>query len=236
MLLSQFVVSAVLAATSLLAPATPVSNVRGYGQIDEAIYNAAVDHTDSYDALIQTTRGSIDSYWGAQFSHAKKPRKYSAPGVSWLNEAGGTATGCGNLEAIDATNEAAFYCFHDKVMYLDSTFLQFIDADYGKMGVIAVMAHEEGHHIQNLLGIHPATSRQAELQADCIAGSYLHWLSQSPDGAEVNLDVLKAQFNDAGDPAGVPANAKNAHGQGWERAASLEKGWTRGPAACSLPL
>ena len=85
-----------------------------------------------------------------------------------------------------------FYCPADRKVYLDTTFFQRVETSFrgceGKACEFAqayVIAHEVGHHVQNLLGILPKVQRmraawsktqanhmpvQVELQADCFAG------------------------------------------------------------------
>jgi uncharacterized protein len=94
-----------------------------------------------------------------------------------------TSTGCGEASA----ETGPFYCPIDSKVYLDLDFLQQLEQQLGIHGDFAeayVIAHEYGHHIQNLLGIndevqqaqqqHPsdanALSIRLELQADCLAG------------------------------------------------------------------
>ncbi|MCV3206902.1 zinc metallopeptidase [Mesorhizobium sp. YC-39] len=89
-----------------------------------------------------------------------------------------------------------FYCPGDHKVYLDTTFFQQLDRQFGASGDFAqayVIAHEVGHHVQNLTGILPKfnqmrqqmgeaeanhMSMQVELQADCFAGVWAHFTAQ----------------------------------------------------------
>ncbi|CAN7565591.1 KPN_02809 family neutral zinc metallopeptidase [Mesorhizobium sp. LjNodule214] len=89
-----------------------------------------------------------------------------------------------------------FYCPGDHKVYLDMTFFQQLDQQFGASGEFArayVIAHEVGHHVQNLTGILPKfnkmrqgmseadanhMSMQVELQADCFAGVWAHFTAQ----------------------------------------------------------
>jgi uncharacterized protein len=89
-----------------------------------------------------------------------------------------------------------FYCPSDHKVYLDMTFFQQLDQQFGASGEFArayVVAHEVGHHVQNLTGILPKfnkmrqgmsgadanhMSMQVELQADCFAGVWAHFTAQ----------------------------------------------------------
>ena len=92
--------------------------------------------------------------------------------------------------ACGEANEASgpFYCPGDRKVYLDMNFFNQLSRDFGASGDFAdayVVAHEVGHHVQNLLGILPKFNKmrqsmsevdankmsvQVELQADCFAG------------------------------------------------------------------
>ena len=96
----------------------------------------------------------------------------------------GTQTACGTGQAA----MGPFYCPQDRKVYLDLSFYEDMRKQLGASGDAAfayVIAHEVGHHVQNLLGILPqvnqaqqgASAKQAnalsvklELQADCFAG------------------------------------------------------------------
>lgn len=89
-----------------------------------------------------------------------------------------------------------FYCPGDRKVYLDMTFFQQLDQQFGASGEFArayVIAHEVGHHVQNLTGImgkfnqmrqgmSEADANQLsvriELQADCFAGVWAHYTAQ----------------------------------------------------------
>ncbi|MBX2811433.1 MAG: zinc metallopeptidase [Myxococcales bacterium] len=99
-----------------------------------------------------------------------------------------TPTACG----LGAAATGPFYCPGDKKAYIDLSFFQTLSERLGAPGDFArayVLAHEVGHHVQNLQGtsrrVHQApSSRQKgaqglsvrlELQADCFAGAWAHY-------------------------------------------------------------
>ncbi|MET3592356.1 putative metalloprotease [Mesorhizobium shonense] len=89
-----------------------------------------------------------------------------------------------------------FYCPGDRKVYLDMTFFQQLDQQFGASGEFArayVIAHEVGHHVQNLTGIMQKFNQmrqsmgeaeanqmsvRVELQADCFAGVWAHYTAQ----------------------------------------------------------
>ena len=96
-------------------------------------------------------------------------------------------TGCGT----ESAQVGPFYCPADGTVYLDLSFFREMEKKYGVKGDFSqafVVAHELGHHIQNLTGVssqvaqlsqqYPAQANQlsirAELQADCYAGVWAH--------------------------------------------------------------
>ena len=102
-----------------------------------------------------------------------------------------TSSGCGRAEA--ATGP--FYCPADEKVYIDLGFYDELQRRFGAPGQFAqayVLAHELGHHVQNLLGIERKVrnlqgqspgarnelSVRLELQADCLAGVWAHSTQQ----------------------------------------------------------
>jgi uncharacterized protein len=98
-----------------------------------------------------------------------------------------TQSGCGSAES--ATGP--FYCPGDEKVYIDLEFYDELKRRFGAPGEFAqayVLAHEIGHHVQNILGIerrvqgnsHGANSASVhlELQADCFAGIWAHSTQQ----------------------------------------------------------
>ena len=122
---------------------------------------------------------SLNQTWSAVFGAANV--KFAPPKLVFYSQAG--SSGCGAAQSA----MGPFYCPDDGGIYLDTTFYRQLDQELGARGQFArdyVIAHEYGHHIQNLLGMSDQVrSAQAqnprranelsvrlELQADCYAG------------------------------------------------------------------
>lgn len=131
---------------------------------------------------------------------------YEAPKMVLFH--GSVQSGCGQASA----QIGPFYCSADKTVYLDLDFFKDMQGDIGGGGDFAyayVIAHEVGHHVQNLLGILPKAHAQMqqvseteankisvrlELQADCFAGVWANvdnkmFNSLEPGDIEEAVDV-----------------------------------------------
>jgi predicted metalloprotease len=107
-------------------------------------------------------------------------------------------------------------------------------AEIGDFAVATILAHEAGHHVQNLSGILGKTSTlniQRELQADCLAGVWGH--SVYREGLLQPGDVEEAiqAMDDAADLPGTPQNAPRAHGSPTQRTDSFFTGYRSGRAS-----
>jgi predicted metalloprotease len=135
---------------------------------------------DTMARFVSTVLADTEDVWTDVFS--KGGSTYTAPHLVLFR--GATATGCGQGEAA----MGPFYCPADQKVYIDLGFYQTLKDQLGAPGDFAqayVIAHEVGHHVQNLLGIsrkmeqkrgqvtqtqYNALSVRLELQADCLAG------------------------------------------------------------------
>lgn len=127
---------------------------------------------------------STEDTWSQLFQ--KMGKQYQDPKLVLYR--GATRTGCGTGQSV----MGPFYCPADKTVYIDLSFYQEMKNKLGADGDFAqgyVVAHEVGHHVQNLLGIEPKVrqmqqgaskaeqnrlSVKMELQADCFAGVWGH--------------------------------------------------------------
>ncbi len=157
----------------------------------------AVDPQDEGGRFVDAVLVETEEVWGELYRQAGET--YREPNLVLYT--GATQTSCGTGQAA----MGPFYCPNDQTVYLDLSFfnqLQRMGAQ-GEFAVAYVIAHEIGHHVQNLEGLlgrsrSNAMSVQTELQADCLAGIWAN-RAQGEDGRLV--------LNEADIESGISAAA-----------------------------
>jgi len=191
--------------------------------------------------------GSTERVWGRLFE--QQGGRYAPTTLVFYP--GGTQSGCGFANA----SAGPFYCPADKRIFLDTSFFDQLSTRYGAPGDFAqayVIAHEVGHHVQDLEGtlakVHSLQQRlsegeanalqvKVELQADCYAGV---WAAQDrnllePGDAEAGLRAAAAVGDDTLQQAsqGTVTPESFTHGSAAERQKWLRIGLESGdPARC----
>jgi hypothetical protein len=171
---------------------------------------------DSTGQFVAAVLGNTEDVWGDIFR--TMGRQYSAAPIRLYR--GGEKGGCGMAQAA----MGPFYCPTDKHIYLDTEFFRDMqDRFHGCSGKACefaeayVIAHEVGHHVQDLLGILPKAQQQqraagsgvganriqvrVELQADCLAGVWANhsdqrWKTIEPGDVEAALQTAAAIGDD----------------------------------------
>jgi predicted metalloprotease len=167
---------------------------------------------------------------------------------------GATNTGCGQASA----QVGPFYCPLDNLVYFDLEFLTQLQERFGATGDLAaqyIVAHEFGHHVQNVLGIN-AQMREAqerdpqranqysvalELQADCFAGAWASDVSarglfDQPNEVEEALNAASAVGDDAiqEQTSGRVDPESWTHGSSAQRVEWFQRGFQTGdPQQCT---
>jgi predicted metalloprotease len=167
-----------------VGPSTQVEQQQG-------VRGTPADEAGRFVDVIST---NVDDVWTAIFKQAGQ--RYTPPDAVVLYDQA-TGTGCG----LGQSAMGPFYCPNDRKVYLDLSFWQELETKFGAGGEAArayVIAHEIGHHVQNLLGTSDQAQRMGahgaeggsvrlELQADCYAGVWAAHASEV-SGGKVSLD------------------------------------------------
>ncbi len=164
------------------------------------------DANENVECRMVGASASLEAYWSEE--GPALGLDYVGPQDFVLFTAS-TTTGCGNASA--ATGP--FYCPPDQTIYIDVTFYDELRGRFGSSGgplaEMYVVAHEWGHHIQNLAGIlgraqdgqtgPTSNAVRVELQADCFAGAWAANASEVPDESGVPFlqPITDAQIADA---------------------------------------
>ncbi|HEX8301516.1 KPN_02809 family neutral zinc metallopeptidase [Sphingomonas sp.] len=188
-----------------------------------------------------------DRTWDAIFAQAGQ--RYSPATINFFT--GNVQSGCGAASSA----VGPFYCPADDGVYLDTAFFRELDQRFQASGDVAriyVVAHEMGHHIQDLLGTSERVSRmqaqssareanqlsvQLELQADCFAGVFLGRNKERLESGDIEegMTAANAIGDDTlqqGSQGGVRPESFT-HGTSAQRMAWLRKGMESGdPAMC----
>lgn len=195
--------------TALLGQGEP--GVAPTPQTQQAPHQAAAD--DPQVDFVRAILGETEDTWGEIF--AAKGQQYEQPKLVLFR--GSVRTACGSASSA----VGPFYCPGDHRVYLDLGFFQEMQARFHEAGDFArayVIAHEVGHHVQNLVGVFDKVSDarrrgarlegasglsvRQELQADCFAGVWAnhsqqrqHWLQ--PGDVESAINAATAIGDDA---------------------------------------
>jgi uncharacterized protein len=201
-----------------------------------------------FTQFLEFVVGDVQSFWAQQFR--RSDLEYVPAGLVLFRST--VPTACGPASA--ATGP--FYCTLDRSVYLDVGFFRVLAEHFDAPGDFAlayVIAHELGHHVQNLTGVTAQVdeavregagrpnelSIRLELQADCLAGvwghsTYERRLLERGDldeglraAAAVGDDRIQASTTGRIDPETW------THGSSWQRRSWFLRGFTNGePAAC----
>ena len=200
--------------------------------------------------FLSVVLADTEDTWGALFQRAG--RRYVDPRLVLFS--GAVQSACGYAQAASGP----FYCPADQKLYLDTQFFQELQQRLGAQGDFAqayVIAHEVGHHVQNLLGVEgkvreamPGSSPQRanallvrlELQADCYAGVWAYHAQHErqvlePGDVEEAINAAEAVGDDRlqQQAQGDVVPDSFTHGTSAQRARWFQTGFASGqPQVC----
>ena len=188
--------------------------------------------------FVSVVLGDTEEAWGRVFQAGGK--SYDPPVLVLFED--GVQSACGSASSA----AGPLYCPADQKVYLDLSFFRELDRRFGAPGDFAqayVVAHEVGHHVQNLLGTNRqvaqaqqrgnanALSVQMELQADCFAGVWGHHAQRKNllDQGDVEEGLsAAAAIGDDRLTKGRASPDSFTHGTSEQRARWLRKGLSSG--------
>jgi len=214
-------------------------------EIDPEDVVDTVDDADvllDYDSDFRGTSADIDTFWAMTFADAGL--EYHAPdGVVAVTRNSQIFRGCGTAK--DVVDIGVFYCTLDETIYYDPDFQDYLIDALGDSVWDIVIAHEWGHHVQQLLGLDYSSNPELdggyytielEQQADCMAGIFLQNWTAIGDADDDNLRVGLTIMNAIGDPSGSAWDDVLAHGDGDMRQEAFLNGFDNGFSGCRMTL
>ncbi|MDQ0726901.1 neutral zinc metallopeptidase [Microbacterium sp. W4I20] len=211
------------------------------------------DANENVDCRMAGAQVALDAFWSDEVEN------YSPPQLIVVD--GATNTACGT-----ASNAVGpFFCPGDETVYIDPTFFQLMQEQFGasanELAQLYIVGHEWGHYIQHITGVmdqYPnngtgpdSNGVRIELQADCYAGAWIGRISEEKDAdgdpylnrpTETQIeDALNAAFvvgddNIQEQSSGTVNPESFTHGRSEQRTKWFAEGFQNGLGVCAEPL
>ena len=203
-ILAMVVLGIIGVQTGLLDPAMLLGG-GATSRVEEVAYEASPGEQERFE-FVKVVLADTEDVWNAEF--ARVGRRYEEPTLVVYRDR--HPTGCGTGDA----RMGPFYCPADSTIYIDLGFYDELERQFEAPGDFAqayVIAHEIGHHVQNLLGVSAEVARRRgqpdynqysvrlELQADYLAGLWAKRNDRYLDAGDID-EAMRAA-NQIGDDA-----------------------------------
>jgi hypothetical protein len=236
--------------SGLLPDSGGAQNGPAGGQLEQC--ESGADIETNPECRFVAVQNSLEDFWSAEFAASNV--EYSE--ATFTTFTGGVQTGCGSA----SSQVGPFYCPPDQGVFVDLQFFdvmeQQLGAEGGDFAEAYVIAHEYGHHVQNLTGqMERVRTRQGadsdavalELQADCYAGVWANGATSTAGGQEPIITAIsRADIAEAVDAAetvgddyiqermqGTVTPETWTHGSSKQRREWFERGMAEGdPGVC----
>jgi predicted metalloprotease len=186
-------------AGNAVVPGTGGSSNNATGTTGSSNCKTGADANKSYDCAIDLITNSVQDYW-AQAYEQQHGEAYQD--IKTVKYSGQTDSACGTASSA----MGPFYCPNDRLVYIDTSFMDEmlqgqLGAKGGPFALAYVIAHEYGHHVQDLLGIlgqirtqqgEKSDSVKTELMADCLAGM---WAKDAQESTAAGKNPLIEELN-----------------------------------------
>ena len=237
--------------SALLQGGAPADNGAAGGELEQC--DSGADIETNAECRFVAVQNSLEIFWESEFEASNVD--YSS--ATFTTFTGGVNTGCGSA----SSQVGPFYCPPDKGVYLDLDFFRTLETQLGAQGgdfaEAYVIAHEYGHHVQNLTGQMERVRTQQgadsdavalELQADCYAGVWANNATKRTGGQEpIITEISRADVAEAIDAAetvgddyiqermqGTVTPETWTHGSSKQRRSWFERGMQAGdPGVCN---
>ena len=206
----------------------------GGGQVGELAECSAADANTNRECRLSATLYTLDAFWTA--ASAEAGIDFEIPDAESFQ--GATSTGCGNA----TSSTGPFYCPADRDIYMDVSFFDLLETRFGAEGgpfaEMYVIAHEYGHHMQNLMGTMDRVDRagtgpdsdgvRLELQADCYAGLWARDAATRVDPETGQTFLLPPTDDDLREALSAAAAVGDDHIQAQSGVGVNSDSWTHG--------